>query len=45
MAKNICPNCHEVILSLGGEQFLECLKCLAIFKIINCDEDRKEEEK
>lgn len=35
MAKNVCPRCREVILSLGSETDIKCGKCETSFKVNN----------
>lgn len=39
MAKNICPTCSEVILSLEDELSIKCYKCDTVFELSNELED------
>lgn len=39
MAKNICPTCSEVILSLEDELSIKCSKCDTVFELNNELED------
>ena len=41
MTSNVCPNCSQVTLSLGGESEIRCPICGTLFGIKRDDSDMK----